>query len=281
MGTRTWIGALIATASLAAALVLPSGTAAAETTPTSPRSYESAGPYDVVVTPGASDHTIYYPAGLPGELPVVIWGNGTGASVSLYDGMLRTLASWGFVVAAANTPNAGTGTQMLDGARWLIAEDQRPGSIFYGHIDETEVGATGHSQGGGGAIVAAADPLVTAVVPIMPGPQGSDAAIRGPALYIAGQSDYVVPSWYVRSRFSKATQVPAAFAELRGASHFVPNTAGTPRLRLTGALVSWFRFWLSDDEAARSVFFGSPTGLGSDTAWSRYERNARATAIPG
>lgn len=281
MGIRTWTGALVATASLAAAVALPSTTATAATTPTSPRSYEATGPYAVSVTPGATDHTIYYPTGLSGEFPVIIWGNGTGASVSLYDGMLRTISSWGFVVAAANTPNAGTGEEMLAGARWLIAEDQRPASIFYGHIDETEVGASGHSQGGGGAIAAAADPLVTAVVPIMPGPQGSDAALHGPALYLAGQYDTVVPSVYVRSRFDKATQVPAAFAELKGATHFVPNTAGTMRVRMTGAVVAWFRFWLSGDESARSVFFGSPTGMGSDTAWSAYARNAMANAIPG
>jgi len=250
-------------------------------TTASPRTWEVTGPYAVTVAAGDSAHTIYYPTNLGAagtQHPVIIWGNGTDASVSDYDFALRHLASWGFVVAAANTGQSGSGVEMLDGARWLIAEDQRAGSVFYGHIDETEIGASGHSQGGGGAIAAAADPLVDTVVPVEPGPQGTESAIRGPAFYIAGQYDYIVPSPYVRWRYSLTTQVPAVFGELAGSDHFFP---GETRIRVLGPITAWFRFWLMGDEAARTVFFGSSCGLCADSAWSSTARNQKALAIHG
>ena len=36
--------------------------------------------------------------------------------------------------------------------------------------------------------------------------------MKGPALFVAGQLDWIVPSAYVRSRYSTATQIPAIFA---------------------------------------------------------------------
>jgi pimeloyl-ACP methyl ester carboxylesterase len=284
---RTGIHALLlgGVAVLAALLPATTGSAApVEGATVSSSSYEQTGPHAVTVVQGGPDHTLYYPTDLGSDgvpAPILIWGNGTGATVSQYDVQLRHLASWGFVIAAANTAQSGTGQEMLAGARFLIGEDARPGSVFYGKLDETRVGAAGHSQGGGGAINAGNDPLVDATVPLMPGPQGSVSGLVGPSLFIAGQFDWIVPSFYVRSRYSGATQVPAIFAELKGSDHFFP---GDTRIRAIGVVTAWFRFWLSGDEQARSVFFG-PTatcGICNDTAgWSSVARNTKALAVPG
>lgn len=256
--------------------------ASAATVPSS--HYEQAGPHAVTKVQGGPDHTLYYPSDLGAggvQHPVLIWGNGTGVTPETYDEQLRHLASWGFVVAAANTRWSGSGKEMLDGARFLIAEDQRPGSVFHNRIDETKVGAAGHSQGGGGTIAAGNDPLVDTTVPLQPGPQGSVAGLKGPSLFVAGQLDYIVPSFYVRARYNGASHVPAIFAELKGSDHFFP---GQTRVRLIGVVTAWFRFWLSDDEQARGIFFGpeSSCGICNDSAaWSAVARNAKAQAIPG
>ncbi len=272
---------LLALLATAFSLTLSTFTASPAQAATSPRSYEQPGPHAVTVTQGGPDHTLYYPADIATsnrQHPVLVWGNGTGATPDQYDVQLRHLASWGFVVAAANTTQAGSGEEMLAGARFLVAEDQRAGSIFEGRIDEAHIGAAGHSQGGGGAIAAGADPLVDTVVPIMPGPQGQVGALHGPAFYVAGQYDYVVPSFFVRSRYAGTTQVPAVFGELKGSDHFFP---GETRARAIGAVTAWFRFWLMGDENARSVFFGASSGMSTDAGWSSYVRNAKASAIPG
>lgn len=246
--------------------------------------YEQPGPHAVTKVQGGPDHTLYYPTDLGAggvQHPVLIWGNGTGATPESYDAQLRHFATWGFVVAAANTTQSGSGQEMLAGGKWLIAEDQRAGSVFYGKIDETKVGAAGHSQGGGGTIAAAADPIVDASAPLQPGPQGTVGNMRGPAFFVAGQNDWIVPSFYVQSRYSGATQIPAIFGELRGSDHFFP---GETRVRLVGVVTAWFQFHLKGDEQARSIFFGptSTCKLCNDTAaWSKVLRNTKAQAIPG
>jgi hypothetical protein len=248
---------------------------------TAVRYYEQVGPHQVSKVAGGPDHTLYYPSDLATSsttYPVVLWGNGTGASVDQYDEFLRHFASWGIVVAAANTGQSGSGSEMLAGGKFLLAENARPGSVFYHRIDPTNIGAAGHSQGGGGAIAAGADPMVKATLPIQPGPQGSVPALRGPSLFIAGQVDTIVPSVYVRSRYSWAKNYPAVFAELKGSDHFFP---GETRIHAIGVGTAWFRYQLAGDPQAKAVFFGPKQSaeLFNDPAWSAAERNAKADAI--
>lgn len=174
---------------------------------------------------------------------MLIWGNGTGATVDQYEILFTHLASWGYVVAAANTGQSGTGIEMLDGAKYLIAENARQGSIFHDRIDTGEIAAAGHSQGGGGAIAAGADPLVKTTIPIMPGPQGSVSALHGPAFFVSGQADIIVPAPYVR-----------ALRRVR------PGARG--------------------DQAAKSVFYGPSPDLRQDTAaWSDFALDSRADGV--
>ncbi|MFB6723142.1 hypothetical protein ACFCV3_23380 [Kribbella sp. NPDC056345] len=249
---------------------------------TAARYFEQPGPYQVTRTTGGPDYTLYYPADLTTSAvkhPVVLWGNGTGATVDQYDVFLRHLASWGFVVAAANTGQSGSGQEMLAGGKFLIAENARSGSAFHQRIDTANIGAAGHSQGGGGTIAAGADPMVKVTIPVQPGPQGSVPDLRGPSLFIAGQLDYIVPSFYVRGRYSWATNHPAVFAELKGSDHFFP---GETRTRLVGVGTAWFRYWLTGDQRAKPVFFGTRQSAEIFTdvdAWSAADRNAKADAV--
>lgn len=276
--------ALVLKVLLAAVLIGLAATqpaSATQTATTAERYYEQVGLHQVTKTTGGPDHTLYYPTDLTTSAvkhPVVLWGNGTGATVDQYDVFLRHLASWGFVVAAANTGQSGSGQEMLAGGKFLIAENARSGSIFHQRIDTANIGAAGHSQGGGGTIAAGADPMVKVTIPVQPGPQGSVPALRGPSLFIAGQLDYIVPSLYVRGRYSWAKDHPAVFAELKGSDHFFP---GETRTHLVGVGTAWFRYWLAGDQHAKAVFFGprQSAELLHDDAWSAADRNAKADAV--
>ncbi len=247
-------------------------------TATTADQWSEPGPFAVTVEALDSAHTVYRPSRLERH-PVILWGNGTGADPRIYDGLLRHLASHGFVVAAADTPNAGSGQEMLDGATTLIAENSRPGSRYEGKIDTARIGATGHSQGGGGAIAAGADPRVTTTIPIEPGPQGRTSALKGPSFFLGGQFDtIVIPALLVIPRYRATEQVPAIYGELGNATHFTPVGDGGG---FRGAITAWFRFWLSGDERARAEFFGASCGLCRDAAWSDVRRNAKALAVPG
>ncbi|ANY08017.1 poly(ethylene terephthalate) hydrolase family protein [Pseudonocardia sp. HH130630-07] len=224
------------------------------------------GPDDVVVEPGAL-HTVYRPAdlGAPGTRhPVIVWGNGTGAVPRVYDGLLRHLASHGFIVSAANTTQANDGVAMLAGARELVAADRDPASPYRQRVDTAAIGAAGHSQGGAGAITAGSDPLVRTTVAVQPGPVALPERLRGPVLYLAGGADVVVvPELVVRPFYERTRRVEAAYAELRGAGHLEPVPDGGG---FRGLITAWFRYQLAGDATAARLFAGDACGACTDDA---------------
>lgn len=235
--------------------------------------FAAPGPYQVTVQNDAA-HTYYSPSTLGAngvDHPIILWGNGTGTTPPTYDGLLRHLASHGFVVAAANTTNAGSGNEMLAGLDNLTAFNGQSGNRFAGHLDLGHVGATGHSQGAGGAVATARDPRVDTIFPLQG--YGAPTARAGlTAIYFAGQNDTILTPAIVRSSFTGSSGIPAAYAELAGATHFVPiGNAGGFR----GPATAWARWQLAGDANGRGLFVGAGCGLCSSPEWSAYEANAR------
>lgn len=239
--------------------------------------FAAAGPFQVTVQTDSA-HTYYGPATLGQngvKHPIILWGNGTGTTPPIYDGLLRHFASHGFVVAAANTSNAGSGNEMLAGLDNLTTFNGQGGNRFAGHLDLGHVGATGHSQGAGGAVASARDPRVDTIFPL----QGYGAPTRTAgvtAIYFAGQNDTILTPTIVRSSFTGSSGIPAAYAELAGATHFVPvGNAGGFR----GPAMAWARWQLAGDGNGRGLFVGSGCGLCSSPEWSAYEANARLQGL--
>ena len=251
-------------------------------TPTSPCStvdgrWDAAGPFAVTSASNGRGTTVVRPVAL-GTLgctthPAILWNNGARSKLDRYLPLLNHLASHGFIVAAAEG-NAGNAGPMLQGLDYVTAENTRAGSPLRGKVDLTNVGATGHSFGGGAAIDAGADPRVDAIAPIYPLATTSGSRVRGPALFIAGQNDPTIVPIVVRTPYNQATQVPAIFAEQRGADHY-----GFPALH--GTITSWFRLHLMHDEQARGLYFGPDCAHCTSTFWSTFERNAKAQAVAG
>ena len=274
---------LTLTMSAMAVLAVTPSTVEAQATgcPAVGSNFAGTGPFAVTVQ-AESNNTYYSPTQLGSSgctrHPVILWGNGTLTSVSVYDALLRHFASHGFIVAAANTSNAGSGNEMLQGLTQLTQWNGQAGNRFNGRVDTANVGSTGHSQGGGGAINAAKNQGVKTTAPLEPwsgnqiGLQSTDTA-----MFFAGESDSVVPASSVRSRYN-GVSIAAGYAELDGASHFVPiGNAGGFR----GPTTAWFRWQLMGDTTARNLFVGSNPGLANNNAWSDYVANARLLASGG
>jgi pimeloyl-ACP methyl ester carboxylesterase len=262
---------LVAAAVAFAAVLLAAPAAHAQTPgiPSVGTRFAEPGPYRVTVS-RESVTTFYSPSTLGGggaRHPVILWGNGTTASPIIYDALLRHFASHGFIVAAANTPQAGTGQEMLAGLDTLTRYDSQPGHRFYGKVDLSRVGATGHSQGGGGAIETGADPRVDTVFPLEPW-RGTASAVRGPTLLMAGERDTTVPPASVRTAYQSLTG-PGGYAVLKGATHLTAlGNAGGFRFAAT----AWARWQLMDDANARAQFVGPGCGLCTSKSW-QYEVN--------
>jgi predicted dienelactone hydrolase len=206
--------------------------------------------------------------------PVIIWGNGTGASPSSYSGLLTHLASHGFIVAAANTSNAGNGSQMLNCLTFVTNQNNTTGSAYFHHVDVNRVGASGHSQGGAGTLMAGRDARVKVTAPLQPyirpipgGGTFSTASIgqqRGPMFLVSGGSDTIaVPGTHQRPVFNGAN-VPVVWGTLAGATHF--ETGGNAG-RFRGPVTAWFRARLMDDASAARLFPPTCT-LCTTTGWS-------------
>src|SRR4051812_35554964 len=251
-------------------LVTPAAEAQTPGIPPVGSRFAERGPYSVTVS-RESDHTYYSPSMLGGggaRHPVILWGNGTTGRPIVYDALLRHFASHGFIVAAANTPQAGSGQEMLAGLDNLTRFNSQPGHRFHGKVDLDRVGATGHSQGGGGAVEAGADPRVDTVFPLEPW-RGTAAAVHGPAFLMAGERDTTVEPQTVRAAH-QALGGPGGYGVLKGATHLTAlGNAGGFRFAAT----AWARWQLMDDPDGRAQFVGPGCGLCTSSTW-HYEVNA-------
>lgn len=78
---------------------------------------------------------------------VILWGPGGGSNPNDYEGIIRRLASHGFVVVATSESPDGT-NRGIPALNWLEKKNTTQGDPLYGKLDMTKVGASGHSMGG-------------------------------------------------------------------------------------------------------------------------------------
>ncbi|MFN3581426.1 MAG: alpha/beta hydrolase [Pseudomonas sp.] len=202
--------------------------------------------------------------------PIIIWGNGTGSTPTTYRALLEHWASHGFVVAAARTSNAGTGTAMISCLDYLVQQNGRATGTYAGNLNVNRVATTGHSQGGGGSIMAGRDSRVTVTAPFQPYTIGlghrssSQSRQNGPMFLMSGGRDSIAsPGLNSRPVFRNAN-VPVFWGERTTAGHFEPvGNGGDYR----GPSTAWFRYHLMNDSSAESTFYGSRCGLCTDRGW--------------
>ncbi|MEH6492574.1 alpha/beta hydrolase family protein [Halopseudomonas sp.] len=237
-------------------------------------SFSASGSFSTTSGSAGFSCTVYRPSTLGAngrKHPIIVWGNGTGASPSTYGSLLNHWASHGFVVVAANTSNAGTGQAMLDCVDYLADQNNRSSGTYAGKLDLNRIGAAGHSQGGGGTIMAGQNYRIKATAPFQPYTIGlghrssSQGNQNGPMFLMSGGADVIAsPTLNSLPVFTRAN-VPVFWGELRGASHFEPiGNAGDFR----GPATAWFRYQLMDDDSAESTFYGSNCGLCSSFSWT-------------
>nr|WP_150304204.1 alpha/beta hydrolase [Pseudomonas saliphila] len=202
--------------------------------------------------------------------PIILWGNGTGSSPTTYRSLLDHWASHGFVVAAARTSNAGTGRDMIACLDYLVQQNGRSTGTYAGKLNVNRVGTAGHSQGGGGSIMAGQDSRVTVTAPFQPYTIGlghsssSQSNQNGPMFLMTGSSDTIASPTLNAAPVFRRANVPVFWGELSRASHFEPVGDGGG---FRGPSTAWFRFHLMSDGNAESTFYGSNCGLCSDRSW--------------
>lgn len=232
--------------------------------------WEAAGTYDATSEANAGPgraFTMYRPSELGKDgfkHPIVTWGNGSGTTPSSYTELLTHWATYGFVVVASNATDTGSGEEMIAGVDWLIAENERADSMYFGKLDISAIGAIGYSQGGIGTVIAAVDPRITTSVPIAGGDSAIDQ-VKSPIFLIGFVSDTVVPPLWNMAPQYEATHVPTVYGVLQGGStHFEALGDGG---RFRGYTTAWLVFQLLHDNAVSGVFYGKDCTLCKDDLW--------------
>ena len=280
-------GPLRVAAALSAALMVAALTGAARQPAVSypvQAAFTPPGPYatataTVTNASGTAVYDLFYPsdyAAVGFQSPIVTWGNGTGGTPDQYSAFLLHLASYGFTVIASTLPNTGSGKEIDAAARYLVAQDSVPASVFYGHLNVNEVAAAGMSQGATGAVRATTnDPALIKTVmtfsepnPIWAAPNpdcptaadctAHPAALTRPVFFIStyGFWDAIIASPATETAFFLSTSVHAALG-------IILNSDGKP----------------ADHTSIENPPTGNPGGLlGYATAWLEYQLRGNVTA---
>ena len=236
--------------------------------PTSTSIEASRGPYAVstksisaLAARGFGGGTIHYPTTTAdGTFGVVAISPGYTAGESSISWLGSRLASFGFVVITFDT-NSRYDQPASRGTQLLAALDQTIGDSTVGNrVDPTRQAVVGHSMGGGGTLEAAKTRRsLEAAVPLTGWNLDKTwPEVEAATLVIGAQNDTVAPvsSHSIPFYTSLTSAERRSYLELRGASHFAPNTANTTIAKYT---IAWLKRYVDNDTRYEQFIVPGPS----------------------
>lgn len=229
------------------------------------------------------EYKIWYPLELEENndktYPVVLFVNGTGVPHKKYSAIFEHLASWGFITIGNDDSNSASGKSssiMLD---YILSLNEDNESIFYGKIDIENIGISGHSQGGVGAINAVTNfdnskmftSIYTASATSLELAQALEwnydvSKIKIPYFKVAatGKSDaeLIAP---VLSLIDNYNSVESKKLTIMGRRKNVEHDQMLTHA--DGYMTAWFRYTLMNDEEAGQAFSGDAPEILNNSNW--------------
>lgn len=258
----------------------------------------------IEVVDALPEHVVYRPADLSAVgtngLGVFVWGNGAcaadGTSTRFH---LSQIASYGYLVITPGRWRSGPGAlaepepprgppvagevraaptsaaQLVEALDWALAENARPGSPYFGLIDENALAAGGFSCGGVQALTIAGDPRLDTVVVQNSGllPEGAPrfggmelgkqglAALHTPVLYLDGGPEDIAYANGLDD-YQRIDHVPAFWVNTptgHGGTYHEPMGGRNAMI-----VVDWLEWQLRGDAAAGRTFTGANCRLCTD-----------------
>jgi hypothetical protein len=212
------------------------------------------GPYTVTIEEDVDGNGwVFRPSelGESGEThPLLVWGNGTGATPTDYTFHLSRLASHGFVVYGVISDMV-TGAMLTEGMDWLLAENERSDSALFGKLATDKISVGGHSRGSLETYKIASDPRITNTIHVDGGQfdgMGGERLVK-PAIFICGDDSIAKPN--CDSDYA-GTSVPIFYTQIMGLS----GIEGHVQAARQGIdiWVAWMRWTLAGEEERRADF---------------------------
>lgn len=241
---------------------------------------------------------IWYPTELESKTekyPVVFVTNGSNTAALNYEPCFERLASWGFIVVGNDDRQTGTGesaSKMLD---YMLEQNDNSESIFYRKVDEENIGITGYSQGGAGALRAVTEydnsnqykTIFTgsASYPLLAKNMGWEydmTKVHIPYFMTAGTGTSddrgiedinaefggVAPLVSLIENYdTMASDVFKVRARVAGAEH------EEILMKTDGYMTAWMLYQLRGDEEAGKVFIGEDAEILSNSNWQDIEKS--------
>lgn len=162
--------------------------------------------------------------------PAIAFGHGFLCGVALYASTMEHLASHGFIVIAMHShsglipDHSQYAIDLRHCLTWLEEQDAEESKWLFEAVDTDRLAVSGHSMGGGAAMLAAAaddriDCLATlAAAETRPSAVSAARDLRCPACFIVGSDDAIVPPTTTRAQYL-ACREPRQFVTIAGGSH--------------------------------------------------------------
>ncbi|MGW2236634.1 alpha/beta hydrolase family protein [Streptomyces sp. NPDC001759] len=258
--------------------------------PSSPGAYAVAYT-DVTVSASGRSYSarVWYPgttggANAPvaaGSHPGLAFGHGFFQGITQYESLLKHYASWGIITVAPKSqgglfPSHSAFADDLNAAlTWLTTQNSTTGARFEGAVNTGQLAVSGHSMGGGAALLAASrNPAVKSVSTLAaaetnPSAITASGALKMPVQYVGGSSDTIAGVAANQQKMYDAKPSATQLRVITGGFHCgfedssgIGCDSGTitraTQLKLTyGITTAWLLYTLGVDSSLYDQVWGS------------------------
>lgn len=262
--------------------------------------YTQMGDYGVSTFEQEADHKnvgrfrVWYPTEMVDSekmYPLVVMVNGSGTPASRYKAVFDHLASWGFIVIGNEDGRAGTGESTAITLDFILEQNRNPESLFFGKVDEQNIGIAGHSQGGSGTVNAVTNYENGTLYKAMYTASTPTTAIAADILHAPYDAKDIMIPWFMtagtggidsgngkdsgisplcsnQSNYDMASDDVLKVLARRANTehgHMLPYA--------DGYMTAWFMYHLQSDTEAGSVFLGEDAEILNNANWQDVQKN--------
>lgn len=232
---------------------------------------------------------VWYPDDLESstkKYPVVVFANGTGVVQASYEEVFKHLASWGFIAIGNDDKNSWNGYSSAKSLDLLLAQNNDSKSVFYQKINTSQIGLSGHSQGGVAVINAFSNQPSGKYFRSIFGASTTKHAlavglkwpydvskITVPYFTVAGTGNFdagnssdknsgIAPLWSLVENYDKLpANTPSVRARRKNTDH------GDMLFKADGYMTAWFLYTLLGDNDAAKAFSGNSPEITKNSIW--------------